>query len=661
MSRVSYARSRLLLAALISATCLLASPALAQRPRPASPDTTLPSETPAQFTPVTSSFDYVRRDVMIPMRDGVRLHTVILIPKGATHAPILLTRTPYDATSMTSRAYSAHLGPSLQGYDNATDVIVGGGYIRVVQDVRGKYGSEGVYVMNRPMRGPLNATAVDNGTDTYDTIDWLVKHVPESNGRVGILGISYDGYLSLTALFHPHPALKVAIPMNPMVDGWMGDDWFHYGAFREQMMPYIYDQEASRTNAYHWWSDHYDDYDTYLDAGSAGELGREHGLEQVGFWRNILAHPSYDAWWREQAMDSLLAAQPLEVPTMLVASLWDQEDIYGAPAVYRAMEPKDSANHMVYLVLGPWHHGGEIGDGSTLGALRFGSDTGLYFRQHILAPFLAHYLKDGAPPDDIAPVTVYETGTDRWERLQSWPSGCSDGCAIQPRPLYLRAGYRAGFTPPAAGDSAFDAYVSDPAKPVPYQPRPNRPASGDIWRNWLVTDQRQFATRTDVLSYESEVLNKPVKIAGRPIANLVASTTGTDGDWVVKLIDVYPDEVADPPEMGGYELMVAADIFRGRYREGFSTPQPIRPDTPLVYRFALPETNHVFLAGHRIMIQVQSSWFPLYDRNPQTFVPNIFLAKPDDYQKATQRIYHEPEHTSFVQLPVVAPAGGSNR
>src|SRR5262252_2434771 len=536
-------RFRHILLAPLSATLLLMSRVDAQTPqRPAPQYPALPSETPAKLDPVTDTFDYVKREVMIPMRDGVKLHTIVLVPKGASHAPILLTRTPYNANDLTGYAHSAHLAPMLAGYDNALEVIIEGGYIRVVQDVRGKYGSEGDYVMNRPLRGPQNPTPVDHATDTYDTIDWLVNNVPETNGKVGILGISYDGFLPLMALVHPHPALKVAVPMNPMVDGWMGDDWFHNGAFRQQNMNYIYEQEATRKSEEKWASSSYDDYDTYMAAGSAGELGRRHGLEQVGFWRRMLEHPSYDAFWRDQAVDRALAEQPLKVPVMLVHSLWDQEDIYGAIAVYKAIKPKDTNNDKVFLVLGPWYHGQEIGDGSTLGALNFHSDTALYFRQHILRPFLDHFLKDDEPKMEVAPVTAFETGTNEWRQLPAWPAGCVIGCRLTPAPLYLGAGLKTSFTAPQNGDAAFDEYVSDPAKPVPYRTRPSQPAGGGTWSRWLVDDQRDASGRPDVVAYASDVLTRPVKISGQPVANLIASTTGTDADWVVKLIDVYPDE-----------------------------------------------------------------------------------------------------------------------
>ena len=640
-----------LLASLALAISAAAQSAPAQYPN-------YPSETPEHFQPDTSSFNFTRRDVMIPMRDGVKLHTVILIPKsaeqpGAEHRPILMTRTPYSADALTNHAYTAQLGPRLYGYDNAEDIIVEDGYIRVVQDIRGKYGSEGDYVMNRPLHGPQNPTPVDESTDTYDTIEWLVKNIPETNGKVGILGISYDGFLPLMALVHPHPALKVAVPMNPMVDGWMGDDWFHNGAFRQQNEPYIYEQTASRTNDYHWWVSHFDDYDEYMSSVSAGEEGKLHGLEQIGFWRKVVAHPAYDSFWSDQAMDKVLAAdfkqEGIKVPFMLVAGFWDQEDIYGAPAVYKAIKPLDTEGKM-YLSIGPWFHGQEIQDADHLGAIRWGSDTGTWWRQHVLRPFLAHYLMDDAPSDaQVAKVTAFETGVDKWQKLDAWPT------APQTKPLYLEAGMKLSFDANSAG-SQYDEYISDPAHPVPFRARPNQPVGYDppfTWTQWLVDDQRQFSGRTDVLTYTSDVLTKPVHIRGQAIANLVASTSGTDSDWVVKLIDVYPDEVADQPTLGGYQLPIAMDIFRGRYRQSFSKPEPITPNKPLTYRFALPPANHVFLPGHRIMVQVQSAWFPLYDRNPQTFVPNIFWAKPGDYVKATQRIYHAPGQASAVELPVV--------
>jgi uncharacterized protein len=628
----------------------------AQNTAPASPAAGLPSEMPDVVHVSADGFDYARREVMIPMRDGVKLHTVILVPKGAKGAGILLTRTPYNANALTTNSLSSHLGSSLYGYDNATDVIVEGGYIRVIQDVRGKYGSEGDYVMNRPLRGPLNPTQVDHATDTYDTIDWLVKNTPESNGKVGIIGISYDGFTTLMGLVNPHPALKVAVPMNPMVDGWMGDDWFHNGAFRQQNMSYIYEQDGSRSNEARWWTSTFDDYDMFMRAGSAGELGRERGLEQMGFWRKVIAHPSYDSFWQEQAVDKFLATQPVTVPTLLVSSLWDAEDIYGAMAAYKAIKPKDTANDKVFLVIGPWHHGQGIEDGSTLGALKFNSDTSLYFRQNILGPFLAKYLKDDTSVPAIAPVSAYETGTNTWQKLASWPTVCASGC-VAATPIYLKADGRLNFTAPVAGDSAFEEYTSDPAKPVPFRARPIQPVGYDnglTWPNWLADDQREASGRPDVAVFTSEVLTAPLKISGQPVANLVASTSGTDSDWVVKVIDVYPDEVAGQPKMGGYQLMVSADIFRGRYRESLEKATPIVAGKPLVYRFDLPNVNHVFLPGHRIMVQVQSSWFPLYDRNPQTFVPNIFWAKPEDYKKAAQRIYHVPGEASYIDLPVVA-------
>ncbi len=460
--------------ALLTALAALAAPVVAQQ--------TLPSEIPTTFVPRVETFDYAKREEMIPMRDGAKLKTVILIPRGAHRAPILLSRTPYGATSRIEKDVSAHLDALLDSNDVADDAVLNGGYIRVVQDVRGKHGSEGDYVMTRPLHGPLNPTAVDHSTDTYDTIDWLIKNIPETNGKVGILGISYDGFTSLMALVHPHPALRAAIPINAMVDGWMGDDWFHKGAFRQDSLTYAHDQEATRGSDIPWWTDHYDDYDTWLSAGSAGEMARRHGLEQVGFAAKLMSHPAYDEFWQDQAMDKILAKQHVTVPTMLVHSLWDQEDIYGNIALYKALKAQQADTSNIYLVIGPWFHHQQRLDGSAIGALRFGSDTAEYFRKHLLRPFFDHYLKDDAPPLNLAPVTAFETGTNRWEQLSTWPSGCSSGCSIATQKLFLQNGGRlrlggvleAGSRAAAAPD--FDSYVSDPAKPVPYHSasRPHR-------------------------------------------------------------------------------------------------------------------------------------------------------------------------------------------
>ncbi len=628
--------------ALIAALLLTATQAAAQAP------TTLPSETPANFTPRTKSFDYERRAVMIPMRDGTKLHTIILIPRGASHAPMLLTRTPYNADELTSYGASARLIGALDGYDNAADAIIAAGYIRVVQDIRGKYHSEGDYVMNRPPIGPQNPTKVDDATDCYDTIDWLTKNVAQSNGRVGTIGISYDGWTTLMSLIHPHPALKVAVPMNPMVDGWIGDDWFHRGAFRQLgSINYIYEQEATRANDEKFWTDHYDDYDTFLEAGPGDALAASRGVNQMGFYAKIRAHPAYDAFWQQQAVDKLLAAQKLTVPTMLVHSLWDQEDIYGALAVYKALKPADADNKL-YLTLGPWHHGQAIDQGSALGDIHFDSDASLTWRTTMLRPFLDHFLRDDAPPMDVAPVNAFQTGANHWQRLPIWPA------ATDRRPLYLTPGGKLGFDA-GTGSPGYAAYVADPAKPIPFVPRPIHMLAngeGPDWTNWLVTDQRPASTRTDVLTFTSDRLTAPLRLAGEPVANLVASTTGTDGDFVVKLIDVYPDVVAQTPAMGGYQLMISADILRGRYRNSFSDPAAVPANEKQTYRFALPNVNHVFLPGHRVMVQVQSSWFPLYDRNPQSYVANIFDAKAGDYQAATIHVFDTGAEGSFVELPV---------
>jgi putative CocE/NonD family hydrolase len=616
----------------------------------------LTPDVPTKFESPTDSYDYVKRVVMIPMRDGVKLYTVIVIPRsaGAKSAPILFTRTPYNAAKRAERMRSPHMLANLSQGD---EVFVADGYIRVFQDVRGKYGSEGDYVMTRPLIGPLNSSATDHSTDAYDTIDWLVKNIPESNGKVGMLGSSYEGFTVVMALVNPHPALKVAAPMSPMVDGWMGDDWFHFGAYRQTNFDYITGQTAARGEGHGVIRQGYEDYDNFLRAGSAGDFAKAGGLEQLPFWLKISEHPAYDGFWQGQALDKTISEQPLKVPTMWIQGLWDQEDMWGAIHCYLAVEPKDTHNDMNFLVMGPWRHSGVNYDGYSLGPLKLEGDTALQFRRDVLKPFFDQYLKDGAPKADTPPVFIYNTGENHWDRLKAWPLACETDCTTKSKPLYLTAGLGLSFTAPSGHDAKspvnYDEYVSDPSKPVPYLPRPIIFSDGDAWRRWLLVDQRFVADRPDVLSYTTPVLTEPIRVSGAPLVNLVASTTGSDSDWVVKLIDVYPDEVPSRPEMGGYELNIAMDIFRGRYRESFETPKPIAPNTPLPYKFILPTVNHVFLPGHRVMVQIQSSWFPLYDRNPQTFVPNIFFAKPQDYVKAVQRIYHVSGASSFVDLPVV--------
>jgi putative CocE/NonD family hydrolase len=616
------------------------------------PAKSLPSETPEKFTPNTDAFDHERREVMVPMRDGVKLNTVILIPKGARNAPMILTRTPYNASERLARFRSPRM---LAVAPQMNDTTVRAGYIVVYQDARGKYGSEGDYVLTRPLAGPLNPTGVDHATDAYDTIDWLVKNVAESNGRVGTIGGSYEGYTTVMSMVRPHPALKVAVPFAPMIDGWRGDDWYHNGAFRQAMaLDFILNQQAARKGDFKWWTGEYDMYDTFLRAGSAGAAAASRGLDQLGFWRALTEHTSYDQWWQLQAVDKLLAQEPLKVPTMIVGGLFDQEDIYGSPALYRALAPKDPRGEYVHLVLGPWNHGQGRREGRGIGAIQFEGDTAGWFRREIMQPFLDHYLKD-APKPDTPRVLAYETGVNEWRRYDAWPRSCSDQCAEKPRSLFLASAGRLSFDAPAAGGDRYDEYVSDPAKPVPYRNRPLLPngAADSGWGEWLVDDQRNAAARPDVLVYQTEPLQEPLRLAGEPIAHLFASTSGTDADWVVKIIDVWPDEVPERPQLGGYQQMLSADIFRGRFRVDPSRAQALAANKALEYRIPLPHANHTFLPGHRVMVQIQSSWFPLYDRNPQTFVPNIMYAKPADFVKATHRVWRAPGTASAIEMPVV--------
>ena len=640
-------RSILSLATASFLTLALAAPALAQGAASA-PVTPMTPDVIAHYDQVLPSADFIRREVMVPMRDGTKLYTVIVMKKGTKGGPILLSRTPYDAYGSTHRVASQRIVDILEAMDAE---FAEDGYIRVYQDIRGMHRSEGTYIMNRPIAGPLNDTGIDESTDAYDTIDWLVKNVPESNGKVGVIGSSYLGFTTLMAEINPHPALKAAVPESPMVDGWMGDDWFHNGAFRVTSLSYATTQVVNKGDGGGEFAlGKGDDYTRWLEAGSVGDFAAKLGISQVPGVRKWLENPAYTRFWSEQAVDKWLAARPLTVPTMLEVGQWDQEDSYGAPAVYRALEPKDKANDMVTLVIGPWRHSGANHGGSSLGALDFTGDTAREWRVKYLKPFFDHWLKD-APDPHTPPVLTYATGINQWQESPRWPMGTGT-------PLYLGADGSAGFARPAA--AGHDDYVSDPAHPVPFIPRPIDMEDGAQWKPWLVHDQRFVSGRPDVAEWQTAALDKPVHIMGAPEVDLYAATTGTDSDWVVKLIDVYPNDVPEAadqggrPSMAGYELPIGIEIFRGRYAKSFAQPAALKPGQVVHYHWALPNVNHVFLPGHKLKVQVQSTLFPLYDRNPQTFVPNIMFAKPGDYRKATQSVWFGGDKASAVVLPVVA-------
>jgi putative CocE/NonD family hydrolase len=621
--------------------------ALAAAPPPSAPVTPMTPDVVASYNEVMPWADFDRRELMIPMRDGTKLYTVLVMKKGTRNAPILLTRSPYDAHADAFRNASQRIEDILPAMykEFAED-----GYIIAIQDIRGLHRSQGTFILTRPIAGPLNKTGIDESTDAYDTIDWLVKHVPETNGRVGTIGSSYLGFTTLMSEINPHPALKAAVPESPMVDTWMGDDDFHNGAFRVPSFDYFLEMSTGKADAgASIPRGQGDDYTVYLEAGSAGDFARKWHIENVPFVRKVMENPSYTDFWQLQAVDKWFAARPLTVPTMLEVGQWDQEDSYGAPAVYRALKPKYEGTDLLHLVIGPWRHSGANHYGYELGALTFTGDTALQWRTQWMKPFLDHYLK-GTPDPHTPPVLTYATGINKWEESPRWPMGT-------PTPLYLTEGKRTSFDKPA--DEGSDSYVSDPSAPVPFLPRPINMADSEQWHTWLVHDQRFVDGRPDVLTYTGAPLTKAVHIMGSPLVDLFAATSGTDSDWVVKLIDVYPNDIPEgasqgaKPSMAGYELPIGIEIFRGRYVHDKAHPSALPSGKVVEYKWNLPNVDHVFLPGHRIMVQVQSSLFPLYDRNPQTFVPNIFNAKAGDYRTATQSIYHGGSTPSAVLLPVV--------
>jgi len=584
---------------------------------------------------VENNLPFERREEMIPMRDGVRLHTFIFTPNNQASAlPFLMQRTPYGIREYNSDAINREYRD-----------LVADGYIFVVQDIRGRFGSEGQFMMNRPMRDKKDPKSIDESTDTYDTIDWLIKNIPQNNGRVGIQGGSYPGWLAAVATIDAHPALKAASPQAPMTDTWLGDDFFHNGAFRQSYgFEYVTLMENSKEvgditfdkDAYTW----------YLEKGSLGAI-TESNAGKFPTWNAFVEHPGYDSYWKARGAENYLKATP--VATLVVGGWWDQEDYYGALATYAALEKFDTTHHN-FIVLGPWNHGGWAGPGRTLGQLTFGSPTGKYFRAQIEAPFFAHYLKDKGKLDEPEAIT-FQSGTNQWQRLDHFPPKE----AVR-RDLYLHDGHNLSFEKPDTNNAQVaETYISDPENPVPYRKRPIQPTYGkeSSWYTWLVQDQRFLQGRSDVLTWQTQVLNQDLTINGFVIAHLFASTSGTDSDWVVKLIDAYPDKNPEEPAMAGYQLMVVDEIFRGRYLKSFEKPSPVAANAVNEYKIDLRANNYTFKKGHRLMVQVQSTWFPLYDRNPQKFVQNIFLAQPQDYQSATQKIYESARYPSHLTLPVM--------
>jgi uncharacterized protein len=582
---------------------------------------------------------FVLSEVMIPMRDGVRLHTRIFVPKDQRGVlPFIMLRTPYGAKDATKMLIT---------YLKA---LVNEGYIFVFQDIRGKFGSEGTFVMQRPARTPGDAAILDEGTDTYDTIEWLLKNVPQNNGRVGILGVSYLGWTTIMGALEPHPALKAISPQASPADMWLGDDFHHNGAFRlSYAFEYAYELESAK-ELKHFSFDRYDTFDWYLSLGPLSTVNAKYLHGKIPTWNDFVEHPDYDEFWKRQTL--IPHIRDVKVPTLNVAGWWDQEDFYGPLAIYDALERHD-AKHFNYLVVGPWKHGGWSGDsGERLGPIRFDSSSSKYFREEIQAQWFAYFPKDKGRLDFPEALT-FETGANRWRRWKAWPPTTN----TQERSFYFGPNETLSFEKPnATGDSAFDAFVSDPAHPVPYRHRPIQATyfpGGSRWSEWLVEDQRFVDDRSDVLSWETAPLESQLSIAGEVVAHLFAATTGSDADWIVKLIDVYPEYYPEDWDLAGYQLMVSNEVFRGRYRRSFEKPEAIKPDAVLEYSFSLHTQNYRFLKDHRIMVQVQSTWFPIIDRNPQTFVPSIFAATAADFRKATHRIYRSAQHPSHVSIPAV--------
>jgi uncharacterized protein len=584
--------------------------------------------------------DYVRTDVMIPMRDGVKLHAAILKPADiTTPLPFLMERTPYGVDEA-SREWFFAQEPEL-----ARD-----GYIYVAEDIRGRYRSQGKFVMMRPLADHSDPNAIDESTDAYDTVAWLLKNIPGNNGRLGAFGISYPGFLAMMAGIDPHPAVKAISPQAPMIDVWMGDDFFHNGAFRQA---YGYDYVLSMESSKKFTSDSYgktsngkpvDGYDFFLERGSFTSDVKQSGSKMLPTWKLFLDHPAYDAAWSSRGVEDHL--NTVAVPTLTVGGYYDQEDMWGPQEEYKRLEPRDS-HHDNFFVEGPWWHGSWTSSSVRMGFLKFSQPIGSDFRKKIQSPFFAHYLKDKGDFDS-EDTASYETGSNTWKDYKRFPPNNS-----QTTSLYLGANGMLSWS--ASTAAAATSYVSDPGDPVPYRHRPIQPTygPGSQWYYWMTEDQRFATGRKDVAVWKLPVLDRDLTITGEVVADIYASTTGSDNDMVVKLIDEYPENDPDT-KMRGYQLMTNAEIFRGRYLSGFDKPTELAPNSIHEYKFSLHDVDHVFKAGHTVMVEIQSTWFPLYDRNPQTYVPNIMKASPQDYVPETITIYSGPGQDSSVELPVVS-------
>lgn len=582
-----------------------------------------------------SQTTYERRELSIPMRDGTRHFAVALIPAGAREAlPVILTRTPFGA----AQAFRSAAVP------NAYRELAEDGYILVAEDIRGRGQSEGNFVTLRAQNDPRSPKGINESTDAYDAIEWLVKNLPNNNGRVGVMGMSYGGWLAVLAAVNPHPALKAIVPQAPVGDAWMGDDFFHQGAFRQtQAVTYAsyIEGDGSLTIP------DYDQFSFYLRHLSLDSLGKTAGVDTLPSWNAFRSHPSRDAFWASRALHDVYVAPT--VPTLVTGGFWDEEDMLGAQLLYRTLEKRDT-NKWNYLVMGPWYHTQWArSGGDSLGPLALGSKTADEYRATVLRPWFAKYLH-GERDTVLAEATVFESGGNRWRTFDSWPPR-----SVESRRLYLRSGGLLSFdAPPPNERTTFEAFISDPAHPVPYMPRPD---NGEEWHTWMQRDQRFVDNRPDVLTWATAPLDRDLTIAGDVTAQLYASTTGSDADWVVKLIDVYPDSGANNPPIGGYQLIVNADIMRGRYWKSFAAPTPIAPRTVTPFSVALHDQLYRFKKGHRLMVQVQSTWFPLYDRNPQTFVPNIFHAKVSDYRAREHRVFHSARYPSQLRISVLPDSG----